>query len=78
MSFSIKNIKKGLNSRDCVTYVLILCIFAVIYALHHYAYFYHDDFAYAGLTYFYDVGGNFNDRFTFSNFVEFLYQHYIG
>lgn len=39
---------------------------------------YHDDYAYAGLTYFYTVEGPYSERLTLLNYVNYLYQHYIG
>lgn len=48
-----------------------------IYAQHSVVGYYHDDYAYAGMTYCYDVGGLYKNRLTFSNLFSFLYQHYM-
>lgn len=51
--------------------------FIILYACNFFVSFYHDDFAYASLSYVYDVGGEFKDRLTFKNLVRFLYYHYM-
>lgn len=59
----------------CLLYILT---WSVIYATHTFVGYYHDDYAYAGLTYFYDVGGPYSERLTLINYLTYLYQHYMG
>ena len=57
---------------------LPVLVWAVLYATHAFLGYYHDDYAYAGLTYFYTVEGPYSERLTLLNYVNYLYQHYIG
>ena len=57
---------------------LPVLVWAVLYATHAFLGYYHDDYAYAGLTYFYTVEGPYSERLTLLNYVNYLYQHDIG
>lgn len=57
---------------------LPVLVWAVLYATHAFLGYYHDDYAYAGLTYFYTVEGPYSERLTLLNYVNYLYQHYMG
>ena len=57
---------------------LPVLVWAVLYATHAFLGYYHYDYAYAGLTYFYTVEGPYSERLTLLNYVNYLYQHYIG
>lgn len=57
---------------------LPVLVWAVVYATHALLGYYHDDYAYAGLTYFYSVEGPYSERLTLFNYVNYLYQHYMG
>lgn len=52
-------------------------VFGVVYACNFFIHFYHDDFAYASLSYVYDVGGEFKDRLSLRNLIKFLFYHYM-
>ena len=57
---------------------LPVLVWAILYATHVLLGYYHDDYAYAGLTYFYTVEGPYSERLTLLNYVNYLYQHYMG
>ena len=57
---------------------LPVLVWAVLYATHAFLGYYHDDYAYAGLTYSYTVEGPYSERLTLLNYVNYLYQHYMG
>ena len=59
-------------------FILLFFVWAVVYATHAFLGYYHDDYAYAGLTYFYDVGGVYEERLTLIKYLTYLYQHYVG
>ncbi|WP_370649651.1 DUF6056 family protein [uncultured Desulfovibrio sp.] len=59
--------------------IIVFCIlFVLSYSVQYYVHFYYDDYAYAGLTYFYATPGLYDERFTMYNFINFLYKHYMG
>lgn len=55
-----------------------LGVCGILYACNFFVHFYHDDFAYASLSYAYDVGGKFDERLSFFNLLRFLIHHYVG
>ena len=57
---------------------LPVLVWAVLYATHAFLGYYHDDYAYAGLTYSYTGEGPYSERLTLLNYVNYLYQHYMG
>lgn len=52
--------------------------FCIVYAVHGYCRLYFDDYAYAGLTYFYTIDGTYEERFSLFNLFKYLYEHYMG
>lgn len=61
-----------------INFIMFICVWAVLYATYALLGYYHDDYAYAGLTYYYTTEGLYSERLNFSNYINYLYHHYMG
>lgn len=74
---TFKNLFSPAKTEFFQIFITSFIVFGILYACNFFIPFYHDDFAYASLSYVYDVGGEFKDRLTFSNLIRFLFYHYV-